>query len=235
MLLAVRWWVIAGQSEKRRLPVPTIEELKEQGRRSRASIVRAAAVAFARLGYAASLSDIASVLGKDKTALRYHFRTKPELALAVFEHQGAVWLAMQEDVDGEGLRGLDALCALFRRAALEAQRQPFASAVVHLSLNAFVLDFPLPRPLPEWPQSTINYLQEARSLGDLAPDSDPIDLGIALLNASLGVHQRHMHDLEQIDLLGELWRTWLPLLRGSGVKEPERLEHWFRDEQAATG
>lgn len=197
------------------------EERSAQGQRTRATIVRAAAQEIGRRGYAGtSLSDIAAVFGKPKTALRYHFGSKAELAIAVSEYQNGVWVAMVEEARQSGRTGLAGVLSLFGAAILDSRREPYASAVLQMRVTRPETGLELP-PIPfSWFEVAREYVDEARELGELPTTSDSAAVTRMLLDATFGAHQlRRAEALGKEDMTG-LWRH---LLLGLGVTEPEAI------------
>jgi AcrR family transcriptional regulator len=193
-------------------------ELVAQGQRTRMTILRAAASEFSTRGYeASSLSDIAAVFGKPKTALRHHFASKGELAIAVLDHQYAVWDRMIVSLRSSGQRGLPAALALLGAAIVDSLDEPYALATVHLLLNRPTVDVAVPSPNFSWFGVVESLIIEAQADGDLPEAVDTTATTRLIIDATFGAHQLQFKYMSQNGADRDFDALWENLLRGFGV------------------
>lgn len=82
------------ENDHRVAPTEGRSPIQERAHRTRSRILRTAAAVFARSGYdGVSLNDIIDESGLTKGAFYFHFRSKEELAVAVFRERQAELLA----------------------------------------------------------------------------------------------------------------------------------------------
>jgi AcrR family transcriptional regulator len=197
-------------------------ELIEQGKRTRAAILEAAAVEFGNSGYdAASLSDIGARAGKDKAALRHHFATKADLAVGVDDHQYSVWLPMVQAVERTGTRGLPALLALLSEAIDDSVTLPFARAVIRLRVDGHPPEVQLSPPLFSWMAIIEARVVEAVDDGEIPADSDPTSTARLLIDSSFGVHQLNAVPLDSASAAERFANHWRHILIGVGARDPD--------------
>ncbi|CAN5271207.1 hypothetical protein BH11ACT2_BH11ACT2_09770 [soil metagenome] len=199
-----------------------LEERVAQGKQTRSMFVRAAAQRFARHGYdATSLSDIAAVFGKPKTALRYHFASKAQLASAISEYQYDAWARMIESARAAGLEGLVAFFSVLGAAILDGRREPYAKAIIQFR-NARPIEPQSMPPRPfEWQKIAVEFVGDAVRLGELPASSDPVAVSKLLVDATFGVHQLGEADARENDELPEYRELWRRLLKGIDATDPE--------------
>lgn len=197
-------------------------ELVAQGKQTRATIVHAAATEFASKGYpASSLSDIAAVFRKPKTALRHHFGSKGELAIAVLEHQFAVWVVMVDEAKASGRRGLTGALSLLSEAIIDSLDNPYPGATIQLLLNSSQVDVPLPRPPFSWMGLIEEYVREAQADGELPDVADVFAVARMLVDSTFGIHQLHYRKMTAAGLQEHFTALWAHLLQGLGAKDPD--------------
>jgi AcrR family transcriptional regulator len=200
------------------------EDLVAQGKQTRATIVHAAATEFASKGYAASsLSDIAAVFRKPKTALRHHFGSKGDLAIAVLEHQYAVWVVMVDNAKASEQGGIAGVLSLLTEAILDSLDNPYPGAAIQLLLNSSQVDVPIPRPPFSWMGLVEDYVRDARSDGELPDDTDTAAVARMLVDSTFGIHQLHYRRMSASDLQAHFTSLWAHLLQGLGAQDPEGL------------
>jgi AcrR family transcriptional regulator len=197
-------------------------ELVAQGKQTRATIVHAAATEFASRGYqASSLSDIAAVFRKPKTALRHHFGSKGELAVAVLEHQYAVWTVMIDEAKASGRRGLTGGLSLLAEAILDSLDNPYPGAAIQLLLNSSQVDVPIPRPPFSWMGLIEDYVREAQSMGEIPDDANVPLVARMLVDSTFGIHQLHYRKMSAVELQAHFTGLWTHLLLGLDVQDPD--------------
>lgn len=199
-------------------------ELIEQGKRTRSALLAAAAEEFGAHGYAAaSLSAIGARAGKDKTALRHHFATKADLAVAVDDHQYAVWAPMVDAVTETGARGLPAVLALLSDAIDDSVAKPFARAVIRLRVGDLPAEVTLSEPAFSWFGTIESRMMQAREDGDLPDSVDPVAAARVLIDSSFGVHQLHFEPLDSTAAAQRFADHWRHILAGIGVRDPDGI------------
>lgn len=201
------------------------EELIAQGRNTRAAIVRAAAIQFALVGYSgSSLSEVAALLGKPKAALRHHFGSKADLAVAIAEHQNLVWVAMRDAALARGAHGLEGLLSVLSTAIDDSFTEPYAKAIIAMRITQRETGLELPAVPFSWFGVVQDYLEEARALGQIPATTAITSSSRLFIDATFGVHQRHVQS-DSTTVETDYVRLWNLLLAGLGVTEPER---WTR-------
>lgn len=174
-----------------------------------AVILRGAAAAFARAGYAAtSMKEIAAASGITKLIVYRHFTSKEELYRAVlqqvFDRLAEEFLtayAVRPEGGGIGARALLAVARedtagfrlLWRHAAREPQFADYADELRDHAVDASraLLAGVVDPALHEWAaQTVIGYLVEATldwlEYGDAARDDEFVELATAALRAAVG-------------------------------------------------
>jgi len=180
-------------------------------------MMRAAAILIARQGYrGTSLADIASSLGRPKAALRYHFTSKRDFALAIQEHQDAVWVAMIASVRGSDVTGFAGLLRLLDAAIDDGRREPYAGAVIQLRrLTPCAADLALPPLSFSWLGTAQQYVEDAVELGELPVGADVTSIARLVIDATFGTHQLGGPDAQRHDYAA----LWHPLLSGLGMTD----------------
>jgi AcrR family transcriptional regulator len=200
------------------------EQLILQGQQTRAAIVRAAAEQIASAGYAgSSLSDIAARLGKPKTALRHHFGTKSEVAIAVAAFQNDSWTRMRDAAADRDAPGLRTLLALLSSAIEDSHAEPYASAVIMMRVTQRETGVDLPDVPFSWFEIVRFHLSRAQAQGDLPADLDTERSARLVLDSTFGIHQRHVSGATRATLDTDYATLWRYLLLGVGVVDPDRI------------
>ena len=140
--------------------------MQKRANATRAQIVRGAAEVFEREGFvAATLTKIVGNAGVTKGALYFHFRTKEELAYAVFEEPW-LWLAEPEEGTENPFRAVVDLCARFVNAL---DKDPVMRAAIRLALERTVpvRESGRPNPYDAWCGAVGVLLSQAESKGAL--------------------------------------------------------------------
>jgi AcrR family transcriptional regulator len=178
-----------------------------------AAIVRGAAVAFAKRGYAAtSMEQIAAASGITKLIVYRHFASKEELYRAVLQRvfdrlaeEFVTGYAQRPEGGGVGARSM-LRCArenpagfelLWRHAAREPQFAEYASELRDHAVDASraLLEQRIDPSLHEWAaQTVVGYLVEATlnwlEFGDPERDDEFIDLATAAVRVAIGAWAR---------------------------------------------
>jgi AcrR family transcriptional regulator len=176
------------------------------------SILRGAAGAFARTGYAAtSMEDIAAASGITKLIVYRHFASKEELYRAVLQRvfdrlaEEFVTAYTSAPADGIGARTLLTVAredpAGFRLLWRHAAREPEFAAYAHdlreraVDASRALLAGRIEPELHEWAAQTIvGYLVEAvlnwLELGDPERDDELVELATGALRSGIGAWMR---------------------------------------------
>ncbi|MEU2895213.1 ScbR family autoregulator-binding transcription factor [Streptomyces sp. NPDC088106] len=154
---------------------------QERAIRTRRIILEAAAAVFDERGYtSATIGEILDRAGVTKGALYFHFGSKEELALGVFEEQLAISLPpqpskLQELVDS----GLV--------LATRLRREPLVRASVGLALDQGALGLDRTPAFGMWIDQTTRTLTEAKTGGELLPHVDATETAELLVASFSGV------------------------------------------------
>ncbi|WP_022881151.1 ScbR family autoregulator-binding transcription factor [Gryllotalpicola ginsengisoli] len=188
---------------------------------TRDEIVRAAAAEFDEHGYAgASLSGIASRLGKTKGAMSYHFSSKGALAREVVESQYAQWEDVLTRIRGDGNRGLDAMVLLSFAVAKRFRDDVLVRAGIRLQHDAGLHGVDLPTPFVSWISMTRALLAEAVAMKQVTPPLNAEQSAEVLVEAFTGVQQVAHRLTSARDIDDRVRRYWLLFLPGLGVDDP---------------
>ncbi|MEV5440069.1 ScbR family autoregulator-binding transcription factor [Streptomyces sp. NPDC052682] len=136
---------------------------QERAIRTRRTILEAAAAVFDERGYtSATIGEILQRAGVTKGALYFHFGSKEELALGVFEEQLAISLPPQASKLQELV---DSGLVLARRL----REEPLVRASVGLALDQGALGLDRTPAFRMWIDQTTRTLSEAKAQGELLP------------------------------------------------------------------
>ncbi|MEU3889270.1 ScbR family autoregulator-binding transcription factor [Streptomyces sp. NPDC029041] len=154
---------------------------QERAIRTRRTILEAAAAVFDERGYtSATIGEILDRAGVTKGALYFHFGSKEELAVGVFEEQIAITLPpqpsrLQELVD----TGL----VLAHRLRFE----PLVRASVGLALDQGAMDLDRTPAFRMWIDQNTQKLAEAKARGELLEHVDVAETAELLVGSFSGV------------------------------------------------
>src|ERR1700734_1345563 len=169
---------------------PSPRPLTRKGQQTRQRIVDAAADLMFEQGVAhTTIEDVRAAAGVSSSQLYHYFDDKPALVRAVIEHQADTIVAGQETFDLSSLDGLRA----WRDWVIEHQRQLNCSGGCPIGSLGGELPETDPQPraqvadgLKRWEAAISSGLREMHLHGQLAPDTDPDALALALLAALQG-------------------------------------------------
>ncbi|MFC5902355.1 ScbR family autoregulator-binding transcription factor [Streptomyces zhihengii] len=180
----------------RLMAVPTFDDTshpkQERAIRTRATILNAAAAAFATDGFPqVTIKDIANGAHMTKGAVYFHFPNKEALAVAVLEE---FYRRMQRTVDGALEHGDPASLATFvellRRIARVFREDVYIHAGARLQIERPYIKAELPVPYVGTLDAMTELLHKCRAAGELPADSDPEALARTLGAAVFGA--QHM-------------------------------------------
>jgi len=154
---------------------------QERAIRTRRTILEAAAAVFDERGYtSATIGEILERAGVTKGALYFHFGSKEELALGVFEEQLALTLPPQSSK-------LQELVDSGLVLALRLRTEPLVRASVGLALDQGALGLDRTPAFRMWIDQTTLTLTEAKTCGELLPHVDPTETAELLVAGFAGV------------------------------------------------
>ncbi|GAA1431160.1 ScbR family autoregulator-binding transcription factor [Streptomyces thermospinosisporus] len=154
---------------------------QERAIRTRRTILEAAAAVFDERGYtSATIGEILERAGVTKGALYFHFGSKEELALGIFEEQLAVSLPPQSSK-------LQELVDSGLVLALRLRTEPLVRASVGLALDQGALGLDRTPAFGMWIDQTERLLNEAKAGGELLPHVDPAETAELLVASFSGV------------------------------------------------
>lgn len=224
------------RSEGARAPAPAIggkgenvpkDDTHQQALRTRAQMLRGAAIEIGRHGYeAASLTDIAVSAGRERTAMRYHFATKDEFAADILCYQVARWRQIRETVAEAGLTGIRAALAMQHLAIRQFIAEPHARAAVHLLAQSWILSLDLPSPgtLTDWNPHFRAFVEEEIRTRKTPPGIDADAIAEILTDTLLGRVLR-IPPGEDHDLLAQAEPVWRTVLAALGIDDPDAVIH----------
>ncbi|MFE9771233.1 ScbR family autoregulator-binding transcription factor [Streptomyces sp. NPDC005931] len=154
---------------------------QERAIRTRRTILEAAAAVFDERGYtSATIGEILERAGVTKGALYFHFGSKEELALGVFEEQLAISLPPQSSK-------LQELVDSGLVLALRLRTEPLVRASVGLALDQGALGLDRTPAFRMWIDQTTRTLAEAKAGGELLPHVDVTETAELLVASFSGV------------------------------------------------
>lgn len=189
---------------------PVRQDPKQQRSiRTRVQILDAAAVAFARNGYAhVTLLDIADQAGVTKGAVYFHYANKEAIAVAVSEEYFARLAALSTGVKRLKLPPLEATVKLLNRVAVTLRDDTLFQAAVRLHLDRHLIRSGLPtRPFVDFTAHCQESLTEAKRLGQLPEGEDPDRLARVLVAAFFGAQHISWALNDRADLIDRVQET----------------------------
>ncbi|KOX00629.1 gamma-butyrolactone-binding protein [Streptomyces sp. NRRL B-1140] len=154
---------------------------QERAIRTRRTILEAAAAVFDERGYtSATIGEILVRAGVTKGALYFHFGSKEELAVGVFEEQLAITLPPQASKLQELV---DSGLVMARRLRVD----PLVRASVGLALDQGAMDLDRTPAFRMWIDQNTQQLAEAKAHGELLPHVDVAETAELLVGSFSGV------------------------------------------------
>ncbi|MGW7427314.1 ScbR family autoregulator-binding transcription factor [Streptomyces sp. NPDC054813] len=177
--------------------------------RTRVQILEAAAVVFARNGFAdVTLLDIAEQAGVTKGAVYFHYANKESIAIAVSEEYFARLAALSAGVKRLKLPPLPATVKLLHRVAVTLRDDTLFQAAVrlHLDRHQIISDSPT-RPFVDFIAHCQELLTEAKRQGQLPDGVDPERLARVLVAAFFGAQHISWALNDRADLIDRVQET----------------------------
>ncbi|MDQ1047458.1 ScbR family autoregulator-binding transcription factor [Streptomyces sp. V4I2] len=189
---------------------PVRQEPKQQRSiRTRVQILEAAAVVFARSGFAdVTLLDIAEQAGVTKGAVYFHYANKEAIAIAVSEEYFARLGALSAGVRRLKAPPLQATVKLLNRVAVALRDDTLFQAAVRLHLDRHQITSGLPtRPFVDFITHCQDLLAEAKEVGQLPEDADPEKLARVLVAAFFGAQHISWALNDRVDIIDRVQET----------------------------
>ena len=184
---------------------------------TRQTLISSAAEVFARRGYAAAtMSDILDEAGVTKGALYFHFRSKEDLAHAIFS-EDLRFADADAQSSGSPLQDLIDLSHAFATAL---QTNAIARASVRLAIELTFTPGEEPTGYATWQGATTTLLERAQENGELAADVTPISTANVIVGSFTGLQllsEATSHRVELHSTLTDWWRLLIPGLASESV------------------
>ncbi len=196
---------------------------RDQSDRTKLLVIAAAAEEFDANGYAGgSIGGIAARLDMTKGAVAYHFASKASLAAAIIDEEVKQMRQMVDDIDGRGLRGVNALVAAVRSIIARADTDVVFRAAYRLNREHSAIDTHLRRPHLLWIGHMERFLDQAKADGEVHSDLDVAHAARAVAAMFLGEYQLS----RELDRLGknsdDMASAWTYLLASFTV-DPRQI------------
>ncbi|MDW8809010.1 ScbR family autoregulator-binding transcription factor [Streptomyces scabiei] len=187
---------------------------QERGRRSRRSIMEAAAQVFDERGYdAASTNEILARTGLTRGSLYHHFPSKRALAQALVDAQAEALEIPDRPVK------LQAVIDLTLEFARRLQSDPVLRASVRLAVDQ--TSFTAKRGAYEQSSAVVlELLEQAEERGEILPGVDMLEAASTIVGAFTGLQimsQVYSNREDLIERTGVFWRFLLPGLAIPGL------------------
>ncbi|WP_330305245.1 MULTISPECIES: ScbR family autoregulator-binding transcription factor [unclassified Streptomyces] len=188
---------------------------QERGKRSRQSILEAAAQVFDECGYdAASTNDILARTGLTRGSLYHHFPSKEAIALALVAAHGEALTVPDQAVK------LQAVIDLTMQFARRLQTDPVLRASVRLAVEQTSFSVPPETAYEQSNVAILGLLQEAEERGEILPGVDVREAASTIVGAFTGLQIMSQAYTKREDLperTGVFWRFLLPGLAIPGL------------------
>lgn len=194
---------------------------RDQSERTKHLVLVAAAEEFDANGYTGgSIGGIAARLGLTKGAVAYHFSSKASLAAAIVDEEVKQMQQMVDDIDGRGLRGIDALVVAVRSIITRADTDVVFRAAFRLNREQSMIDAHLPRPHLLWIGHLERFLDHAKTGGEVHGELDTALAARAVAAMFLGEYQLS-RELDYRDRNADAMESaWTYLLPSFTVQAP---------------
>jgi AcrR family transcriptional regulator len=188
---------------------------QERGKKSRRSILEAAALVFDERGYdAASTNEILARTGLTRGSMYHHFRSKEAIALALLEAHAEALEVREHPVK------VQSVIDLTQAFAAQLQHDPVLRASLRLTIEQTSLDCP-PRTAYEQSSRTIlDLLGQAEAQGEILPGTDLREATATIVGSFTGLQIMSQAYSGRDDLpqrITGFWRFLLPGLVTPGL------------------
>jgi AcrR family transcriptional regulator len=185
--------------------------MQERAALTRHTLIDAAAEVFARRGYAAAtMSDILKEAGVTKGALYFHFRSKRDLANAIFS-EDLRFADTDARSSGSPLQDLIDLSHAFATAL---QTNPVARASVRLAIELTFSPDEEPTGYATWQAAATTLLERAQAKGELAAGVTPASAANVVVGSFTGLQLLSEATSHRVDLHSTLVDWWCLLISG---------------------
>lgn len=147
---------------------------QERARVTRVALLDAAALEFARCGYAAaSVNTILASSGRTKGAMYFHFQSKEAIGQAVIVEASRRYTELAEPWRTEAVHPIDALAGLLDDITAAAIGEPVLLAELRLGVDPDFPSDPADRASRGWENVALELTNSAASDGCFAAPFDP--------------------------------------------------------------
>lgn len=185
--------------------------MQDRSRRTKESIVRAAAITFASGGYREStIAQIAASAGATTGAVYFHFSSKESIARHIVEEQHRLSTQRAEDIAHHGYSAVNTLTHLSASMGFDILVDPVIHAGTLLSTETAVFPDLYRRPWADWRDTVRALLGRGIAEGDVDPETKIESLaqyiGPAFAGVRLSSEILHQSDdlLERLREMSEL-------------------------------
>ncbi|MEW2636208.1 ScbR family autoregulator-binding transcription factor [Streptomyces sp. NPDC048389] len=191
---------------------------QERGKRSRRSILEAAARVFDERGYdAASTNEILARTGLTRGSLYHHFPSKQAIALALVEAHGEALRPPERPVR------LQSVIDLTLEFARRLQSDPLLRASVRLTIEQSSFDCPPRTTYDQSFEAILALLQEADRHQEVLPGVDVQEAASTIVGSFTGLQtmsQAYSGRADLLERIGIFWKLLLP-----GIATPGLIGH----------
>ncbi|MEU6220982.1 ScbR family autoregulator-binding transcription factor [Streptomyces sp. NPDC047022] len=188
---------------------------QERGKRSRRSILEAAAQVFDERGYdAASTNEILARTGLTRGSLYHHFPSKEAIALALVEAHAEALEAPEHPVRVQSV--IDLTLEFARRL----QHDPVLRASVRLSIEQTSFAYPPQAAYEQSNETILKLLQEAEKRDEILPGVDVREATATIVGSFTGLQIMSQVYTNREDLperVSVFWKFFLPGLATPGL------------------
>ncbi|MFI1566693.1 ScbR family autoregulator-binding transcription factor [Streptomyces sp. NPDC020490] len=188
---------------------------QERGKRSRESILQAAARVFDERGYdAASTNEILSRTGLTRGSLYHHFPSKEAIALALVQAHAEALQPPERPVK------LQSVIDLTLEFAQRLQHDPVLRASVRLTTEQTSFSCPPQTTYEQSMAAVLALLQEAEKQGEVLPGVDVHEVTSTVVGSFTGLQIMSHAFTNREDLperIGVFWKFFLPGVATPGL------------------
>ncbi|MYU20900.1 ScbR family autoregulator-binding transcription factor [Streptomyces sp. SID8352] len=188
---------------------------QERGRRSRRSILEAAAQVFDERGYdAASTNEILARTGLTRGSMYHHFPSKKAIAMALVDAHAEALEVPDQPVK------LQAVIDLTLEFSRRLQIDPVLRASVRLTIEQTSFDAPRQTAYEQSGTAILGLLRQAQDQGEILPGVDVREATSLIIGAFTGlqiVSQVYTNRADLPERVTAFWRFTLPGLATPGL------------------